>query len=387
MESHEIELTSPDVQSGGSDEEDDLCEQTAGAEAQEFDSIARMGFEFLEIQKRLTDKPQLDPLTGKPQLNPPREMETDLEIEEIDKFIKVINELVELSDKTEYAYRGSADEDYQFKASLFRDKKKESVEYRKWEEYESWFSLSRVARKKEIVEQGKSSEQDYYHHALRLAPEEFTNRSAFDVLCKMQHYSIPTRLLDLTSNPLIALWFACNGSEKENQKAGQVEIVRGHFFPSGMHEIQILCLIGEYLSKDLRDREDNYLHLEGFHDFLLKKNIWCGGEDFVTYLNTILKVPFVGVRPDYTNPRLKLQQGLFLLSGIHTGSEIPDSQLRFPVWAPHPPKDHVYKIKIPATAKRTLSMQLKKIGIDRSRIFPELEQIAIHIRQELVTGD
>ncbi len=38
----------------------------------------------------------------------------------------------------------------------------------------------------------------------------------FDKLVKMQHYGIPTRILDLTSNTLSALYFACEEQNEEN---------------------------------------------------------------------------------------------------------------------------------------------------------------------------
>ncbi|MBB1124301.1 FRG domain-containing protein [Limosilactobacillus sp. Lr3000] len=62
-------------------------------------------------------------------------------------------------------------------------------------------------RKEKFVE----SEDKLYINFLMQAPDLFAHcNNNFERLALMQHHQLPTRLLDLTTNPLIALFFSCS---------------------------------------------------------------------------------------------------------------------------------------------------------------------------------
>lgn len=73
---------------------------------------------------------------------------------------------------------------------------------------------------------------------LQKSPTEFRNlNSMFDIMTKYQHYGMCTRLLDLTTNPLVAFYFACkkHGAVKYITKDGEedakeaLNIIKEHF--------------------------------------------------------------------------------------------------------------------------------------------------------------
>lgn len=61
----------------------------------------------------------------------------------------------------------------------------------------------------------RQNERNLYHELLINCPQDFEKcPTHLEKLVKMQHYGLPTRLLDITRNPLVALYFACESQPK-----------------------------------------------------------------------------------------------------------------------------------------------------------------------------
>ena len=60
-------------------------------------------------------------------------------------------------------------------------------------------------------------EQEMYHEFLRISPHGFSDvNTELERLIRMQHYGLPTRLLDLTTNPLVASFFSCEEEREDS---------------------------------------------------------------------------------------------------------------------------------------------------------------------------
>lgn len=57
--------------------------------------------------------------------------------------------------------------------------------------------------------QNVQNESDHYREFKQAFPAEFKNKNFVETLTQMQHFDLPTRLLDITLNPLVALFMAC----------------------------------------------------------------------------------------------------------------------------------------------------------------------------------
>lgn len=125
--------------------------------------------------------------------------EQEKKVESLSQFIECLKSIQPSNDEI-VVYRGHSDADYELKPGLFRKGNEEL----------------------------RANEAEIFWDVEAARPMDFINdTTTLDKLVTMQHYGLPTRLLDVTSNPLTALYFATNSlQEKKQEKDGAVLVLR-----------------------------------------------------------------------------------------------------------------------------------------------------------------
>ena len=217
-----------------------------------------------------------------------------------------------------------------------------------------------------------------------ICPNEFGD-NRFDSLVKMQHFGMPTRLLDVTTNPLVSLYFACESSEQSNED-GIVYIFPN--MPVSWSNDLLVDLVMDFVY----DYFPRKMWLDQMLDQSRKK--YGNGSyrlmpDTIDSLLHYLTIPAFAVMPAKTNERIEAQDGAFFVFGMHFSnrevSTNPGTTGR--VYYNFEPIeiDNVQQIwkktetlRIPAAAKKGILNQLDILGINERKLFPDLSHQINH---------
>ena len=235
------------------------------------------------------------------------------------------------------------------------------------------YKLTPSIMRNELLEK---NERNMYQELVINCPNEFNSyKKRIDYLVKMQHYGLPTRLLDITRNPLVALYFACSNNREDS---GEVIIFKVNneeiksYYSNAVELLATLPLLSYDEQIDMMD----YLYLpQGKKPKGLLKLVGFMKEENQSFVDSIknrdLDDCYV-VRPKRENERILKQDGAFFICGINNSIETKINEKRL-----------LQKGKMPVINilnKSGLIHELDLLSINKSTLFPEIDNVAEYMK-------
>jgi len=169
----------------------------------------------------------------------------------------------------------------------------------------------------------------------------------------MQHYGLPTRLLDWTESYLVALFFAVQNDDQAADAAAWI------LEPWSLNEVSDLN-IGQTVPTSNVSIFDEY---------------YTRDVDSLDIKRKVTGAFPLAVRPSRSTPRIVAQRGMFTIHGCEKVSLHNYAQK-------HGKSIQLEKIAIEGKARSSLKKELHLAGVSSSSLFPDLEGLSkeIHYR-------
>lgn len=225
------------------------------------------------------------------------------------------------------------------------------------------------------------SESSSYHSLLLEYPEEFNTKDHLGTLAKMQHYGLPTRLLDVTTNVLMAAFFACEQNSNIDGKVTVFKVNKDEILHHNSDRALMLSCLPP-LKEDVKD--DIRFFCENNTGKITEQRI-LGHPEMTKFLHEIrgeypaFETAIVGsdilncffVQANKSNVRMKTQDGYFVIFGLdyNKGKQYLKRKTE-------------KEIVISANEKQNMLKTLELMGVRSDTVYPDLERTALYLRSK-----
>ena len=235
------------------------------------------------------------------------------------------------------------------------------------------------------------SKEDYYYHEIMVrCPDRFQFLTHLDKLVLMQHYGSPTRLLDVTSNPLVALYFACKNfgcKDCSNSDAGLIYVftkLAEEVVYSDSDKALMLSCLAKFSSQDkarllnlcldnLPNDKFPQASNSRYKDDVVERFYYEVTTEVPSFKREIKPIDLLQplfVQPNKSNGRILKQDGAFVLSGLSDNPAQAQKKLE----------------KISYTAlnirnQEEILKELEQLEIHEASLFPEVDKVANYLKE------
>ena len=274
----------------------------------------------------------------------------------VQDFIKAIDEIVGKYPNKEYFFRGHASYEYKLIPSLYRNHKFYNNEDLMYMDFKTQFY------------------------------NELSHKKYIEILTTMQHYNMPTRLLDTTSNPLVSLYMTMDKymDEYDDSPIGEVIVMKENKKDVKYSDSNAVTLLSslavletkykqelyEKIVESLEKKDPNiYKNCLSYKRFVAEVRNELAYFDESFFSPEVLLIPR-HVKVGMINERIIAQSGNFILFGLYDY-----------INGKHVDLNTVIKERVFIVNKKNILRQLELLNISDSTMYPDKDHTSKAIKK------